>query len=118
MKTVYITVHMVTETVQAGVRIEPETLNLKSKGTFTSFITLPAGYDVNNIDPAYLVCEGAHAKSGRVTGEGSNMDIAQFNRQDLTGIIPGDEVTVTVTGEVITNGTAIDFKGSDTIRVI
>jgi PKD repeat protein len=118
MKTNYITILPVTGTVQAGVRIEPETLNLKSKGTFTAFITLPTGYDVNNIDLASLVCEGAHAKSGHATGEGSNMYIAKFNRQDLTGVFLGDAVTFIVTGNVITNGDSIDFEGSDTIRVI
>ena len=118
MKTDYITVLPVTGTVQAGVRIEPETLNLKSKGTFTAFITLPLGYDVNNIDPASLVCEGAHAISGHATGEGSNMFIAKFDRQDLSGISPGDAVTFTVTGRIIANGDSTDFRGSDIVRVI
>ncbi|WAC04453.1 MAG: PKD domain-containing protein [Methanoregula sp.] len=103
-------------TIPATIRIEPETLNLKSKGVFTAFITLPSGYNVNNIDVASLVCEGAHAKSGHATGGGEY--IAKFERQDLVGIVPGDAVTFTVVGNVIVNGNPIEFRGSDTIRVI
>ena len=118
MKTEYVTVLPVTGTVQVGVRIEPETINLKSKGTFTAFITLPTGYAMNNIDLNSLVCESAHAISGHATGEGSNMVIAKFDRQDLSGIYPGDAVTFTVTGRITTNGDSTDFQGSDFVRVI
>ena len=117
-KTDYITVLPVITTVHANVRIEPETLNLDSRGTFSAFITLPEGYDVEDIDLATIVCEGAQAKSGHATGDGSGMFIAKFDREDLTGIVPGDEVTFTVTGKIITDGSAVDFTGSDTIRVI
>jgi PKD repeat protein len=117
-KTDYITVLPTTGTVQAGIRIEPETLNLKSKGTFTAFITLPMGYDMDNIDVASLVCEGAHAKSGHATGDGSDMYIAKFNRQDMVNVNPGDSVLFTVIGNLNTGTGIVEFAGNDTIRVI
>jgi hypothetical protein len=57
-------------------------------------------------------CEGAPAVSGKVAGK---KYIAQFNREDLVGVIPGEEVDMTVTGEFYYG---IDFAGTDTIRVI
>jgi hypothetical protein len=98
-------------TIEATVRIEPETLNLASKGVFTAFITLPEGYEVADIVVSTVLCQGASAIKGIVAG---NKFIAKFNRQDLVGVSTGDEVTLTVTGEVAGKR----FKGSDTIRVI
>jgi hypothetical protein len=41
------------------VRIEPETLNLKSKEDFTAFITVPEGYNLMDWNIGNLSCEGA-----------------------------------------------------------
>lgn len=105
-------------TIPADVRIEPETLNLNSSGEFTAFIMLPPGYDVNDISTASLICEGAHATDGHATGEGSDMFIAKFDRQDLAGVPAGENVEFTVTGTVISNGIETPFSGNDTIRVM
>jgi PKD repeat protein len=104
--------------VIADIRIEPETLNMNSHGVFTAFITLPATYSVTDINADSLFCEGAHAKSGKVINTRKNEYMAKFERQDLKGISPGDAVTFIVTGKFITDGNAVDFQGSDTIRVI
>lgn len=104
--------------IPATVRIEPETLNLASKGEFTAFITLPEGYDVANIDVSTVVCEGAPAVKGMVSEEDKGTYIAKFNRQDLVNMPTGDVVTLRVTGKVYFSGILIDFEGSDTIRVI
>jgi hypothetical protein len=98
--------------IEATVIIKPETLNLTSKGVFTAFIQLPEDYDIADIDISTVVCEGAAAVKGMVDGE---TYIAKFNRQDLVDVEPGDEVTLTVMGE-LSDGTK--FIGSDTIRVI
>ena len=99
--------------IPANVVIKPETLNLKSKGKFTAFITLPEGYDVADIDISTVGCEGAPAVKGMVADD--NRYIAKFNIQDLVGVEPGDAVTLTVTGKLYDK---TPFEGSDTIRVI
>ena len=100
--------------IPATVVIKPETLNLKSKGLFTAFITLPEPYDIADIDISTVVCEGAPAVKGMVADD--NKYIAKFDRKDLRGDLPtGDEVEMTVTGKLY-DGTS--FEGSDTIRVI
>ena len=94
------------------VRIEPETLNLDSKGVFTAFIRLPEGFNVADIDLAMVKCEGAPATKGVVAG---STLVVKFDRQSLVGVSVGDEVTFTVTGKLV-DGTP--FSGSDTIRVM
>jgi hypothetical protein len=101
------------QAIPATVRIEPETLNLESKGIITAFIQLPDGYDVSDIDPATIMCFGAAATKTNVTGNGTM--IAKFDREAMSGISIGDEVVFTVTGCLL-NGTP--FEGSDTVRVI
>ncbi|MBC8459436.1 MAG: T9SS type A sorting domain-containing protein [Deltaproteobacteria bacterium] len=98
--------------IPATVEIKPEILNLKSKGNFTAFIQLPEGYDVVNIDGNTVVCEGASAVKWNVADD---TFIAKFNGSDLVGVLPGDAVKLTVTGQ-LTDGTP--FEGSDTIKVI
>jgi hypothetical protein len=95
----------------ATVIIKPETLNLDSKGVFTAFITLENG-DVTDIDASTLVCEGAPAIRSNIDDDRL---IVKFDRQDLVGVEPGDEVTFTIKGYFF-DGTP--FEGSDTIRVI
>ena len=41
------------------VRLEPETLNLKSKGDFTAFITVSENYNLMDWNIGNLSCEGA-----------------------------------------------------------
>jgi hypothetical protein len=99
--------------IEPTIRIEPETLNLNSKGQFTAFIKLPDGFDLNNIDISTLVCEGAPALDGNVAD--NNHLLVKFDRVDLVGVEPGDEVTFTVEGYFY-DGTP--FVGWDMIRVI
>jgi hypothetical protein len=96
------------------VRIEPETLNLKSKGEFTAFITVPKGYDVRDWGISDVVCEHAPAVKGMVSG---NAYIAKFNRQDLS-VSPGEAVTFTVNLTFNHGGKKALTQGTDTVRVI
>jgi len=106
-------VQVFSETViEASINIDPDTLNLASKGVFTAFIQLPEGYDVVVIDISTVKCEGASAVRGIVDGD---TFIAKFNREDLRDLPIGDEVEMTVTGK-LSDGTP--FEGRDTIRVI
>jgi hypothetical protein len=97
------------------VRIEPETLNLKSKGEFTAFITVPEGYNIRDWNIANLSCEGAPAVKGMISG---NTYVAKFKRQDLQGVPTGDEVTLTVKGTFTHDGKLAYIQASDTVRVI
>jgi hypothetical protein len=98
------------EITTVTIEIKPETLNLGSKGVFTAFIT-----NVTDINISTVECEGAPAVRGRVSEEDNDTYIVKFNRQDLVGVSPDDEVTLTVTGK-LDDGTS--FEGNDTIRVI
>lgn len=96
----------------ATVEIKPETLNLSSPGAFTAFIRLVGGRDVADIDISTMECAGAPAANAILADD---MLIVKFNRQDLESVTPGDEVTLTVTGQ-LTGGRR--FTGTDVIRVI
>jgi feruloyl esterase len=97
------------------VRIEPETLNLKSKGVFNAFITVPEGYNLRQWNIGNLSCEGAVAVRGVFSG---NTYLAKFNRQDLVNVPPGNAVTLTVKGTFTHDGKTAQIQASDTIRVI
>jgi hypothetical protein len=108
------------KTIQAHVRIEPETLKLGSGGTFTAFITFPHQHDWQVTS---AVCEGAPAV--KLTRQGHSYK-ATFNKQDLKGITVGDAVTFTVTLFAEQKGhhcehrdkDEIAFEGSDTVKVV
>ena len=106
------------ERVKAEIRIEPETLNLKSSGVFTVFITLPGEYSITGINRDSLVCEGAHAKSVNVINATKNEYMAKFDRKGLVNVIPGDAVMFTVTGNLDTETGVLEFAGNDMVRVI
>jgi len=97
------------------VRIEPETLNLKSKGEFTAFITLAEGYDVKDWGIRDVSCEGAAAMKGMIAG---NTYIAKFKREDLKNISRGEAVVLTVELTFHRDGKDALTQASDTVRVI
>ncbi|MBE0516081.1 MAG: hypothetical protein IBX41_01650 [Methanophagales archaeon] len=105
--------------IPATVVIEPETLNLKSKGKWITayIIELSDGYVVGDIDieSVQLLYDGKSvgAEWGEVQDDGRLM--VKFDRSEVTEILEvGEEVDITVTGK--TDET--EFEGSDTIRVI
>ena len=103
--------------------IDPDTLNVKSKGKWiTTYIELPEGYDVNDIDVGTVLLNyQVHAEAHPTEiGDYDNDDIAdlmvKFDGQEVIAIVDaGDQVEITVTGK-LTDGAL--FKGIDTIRVI
>ncbi|VVB86065.1 Uncharacterised protein [uncultured archaeon] len=103
--------------VNATVKISPRTLNLKSKGKFTAFISLPSGFNVTDIIPGTVMCDGAQAVNSKFSEKNRTL-IVKFNRQDLVNVPTGNAVTLTVTGKISSNGTLLDFQGSDKVRVI
>lgn len=113
--------------VQASVNIEPDTLNLNSKGKngVTAYIELPAGYDVNQIDITTVKLNvlgtliEAHLTPtviGDYDGDGTLDRMVKFDRQAVTdalGTTTGD-ISLTVFGHL--SGNYI-FTGTDIIKV-
>ena len=104
--------------------IDPDTLNLKSKGKWvTAYIELPDGYDVADIDvgtvtlEATIPAEDHPTEIGDYDNDGVPDLMVKFDRQALIEYLDGTtgEVTLTVSGE-LSDGTS--FEGSDTITVI
>ena len=116
--------------IETTVDIHPETLNLKSNGTWiTALIRLPEGYEVGDINVTTVRLGTVPVAWGNVEG---NKLMVEFDRNMVIDYIwfklyhmgierpsplpkEGVEVELTITGELI-DGTP--FKGSDAIRVI
>jgi len=102
-----------TEPIEAEVDIDPDTLNLKSKGKWvTCYIQPPDGYAVEDIAVGTILLEGELQVEHSDVQDGVLM--VKFNRQLLIEYLATGDVTLTVTGE-LTDGKP--FQGSDTIRV-
>jgi parallel beta-helix repeat protein len=106
----------VEEIIPMRVRIEPETLNLSSRGILTIFLQIDSGFGVSigNIDMHSLLLAGAQPTSS-VYVMGKNELKLKFNIQDLQDVASGDSVDLTLKGNLL-DGTKIE--GSDTVRVI
>ena len=112
-----------TPVISAEIDVDPDTLNLKSKGKWiTVCIELPEGYEVSNIDVSRISLNGevpAEANPFEI-GDHDEDGIAdlmvKFDRSALQQVIEvGDEVELTVAG-LLVDGTP--FEGIDTVRVI
>ncbi len=118
--------------INATIDIDPDTINLKSKGKWiTCYIELPGGYDVRDINASTILLEGSlppifNPKYGFVKSEDSYiMDhdndillerMVKFDRSDVEDMLSPGTYNLKVSGELI-DGTA--FEGySDEIRVI
>jgi uncharacterized repeat protein (TIGR01451 family) len=114
--------------VSANLVIKPTTLNLKSKGVFTVYVSLngtswvPHNEETNRsrIDFANssLTCGGAEMVRATVSEKDGGTLIAKFHRQDLENVTAGDGVRINCSGAFLVNGETITVEGSDTIRVI
>ena len=111
--------------------IDPNTLNLKSKGKFiTAYIELE-GADVRDINASSILLNDAlspilDTKYGFVTSEDSYIvdndqdgimeRMVKFDRNEVQRLLaPSEEVVLTISGSLF-DGT--EFEGSDTIRLI
>ncbi len=99
------------------IRIEPETINLKSKGVLTAFITVPAGFDVRDWGISDLKCQDASMTQGSVSKDGRTYT-AKFRVQDLKNTTTGKAVTFTVEGLFKKGGEQALLLGFDVVRVI
>lgn len=105
--------------IEATVDIEPDTLNLKSKGKWiTCYIWLPEDYDVADIVPHSVLLESQIEAHWIWFDQDEQVAIAKFSRsqvQDVQDTLSIGEVELTISGE-LNDGTR--FEGSDTIRII
>ena len=108
-------------TIDATVNIDPDTLNLNSKGKWvTCYVELPEGYEASDIDVETVLLEGLLEVQQSDIQDGVLM--VKFDREDLAayvevflGVVPPAEVELVVMGN-LTDGTP--FEGRDTIGVI
>ena len=109
--------------ISATIDFDPDTLNLNSEGNWTTtYIELPEGYDVSNIDASTIVLNGQvqaeenPTEIGDYDEDGITDLMVKFDRSAVQGILElGDEIAITITGELTEE---ILFEGTDTIRVI
>jgi len=117
-------------TIGATVDINPDTLNLRSRGKWiTAYIELPDGYDVGDIDVSSILLNGTirvDPEAPTTIGDYDSDDIpdlmVKFKLTEVVVLILNciepeekfDEAILTITGTI--NG--IPFEGSDTIRII
>jgi hypothetical protein len=103
--------------VPATISMNPNTLNLKSKGKWiTCRIELPEGYDVNDIDVSTIMLNGVVPAQSRPIGIGDTGLMVKFSRSAVQALLtPDEETELTVTG-ALSDGRL--FEGTDTIRVI
>jgi len=105
------------EPVDAEININPNTLNLHSKGKWiTCFIWLPEDYNVADIEPNTVRLEETIAAEWIWFEEQEQVAMVKFSRSDVRRIVSiGDEVELSVSGQLL-DGTR--FEGADTIKVI
>jgi hypothetical protein len=95
--------------------IDPNTLNLKSKGRWiTSYITLNNPYNINDIDMTIVMLEDTiPSQWGDIQGDTL---MVKFDRSEVEDMLSPGTYNLKVTGELIDGMT---FEGySDEIRVI
>ena len=103
--------------IMAEVLIEAGTVNLAKKAEWlVSYIWLPEGYDVNEINPTSIMFEGQIAAGEVLLDDQQQLVTAMFSLAKVVDILEaGDEVEVTISGK-LTNRER--FEGTDVIRVI
>jgi uncharacterized repeat protein (TIGR01451 family) len=112
--------------LSVNLAIRPTTLNLKSKGVFTVYLTggnslfLADNSKKSRIDYANssLTCSGAEMIRASVSNKDGGTLIAKFHRADLENVTPGKGVEINCSGTLSVNGKSLSVEGSDTIRVI
>ena len=112
----------IVQIVPATIDFDPNTFNLKSKGkSVTAYIELPGGFDAHQIDITSIRLNDTvpaltkPTQIGDHDHDGTPDLMVKFDTAAVSGVLtPGDQVDVTMTGEVA----GLPFASTDTIRVI
>jgi len=124
-----VTTQVMANSIAADVDIDPDTLNLKSKGKWiTAYIELPEGYDVNDINVTmillndFIPAELHPTEIGDYDTNGILDLMVKFDRTRVISLLilhmsphVKQKVSLTLTGN-LNDGTP--FSGSDTINVL
>ncbi|HVN95084.1 MAG TPA: tannase/feruloyl esterase family alpha/beta hydrolase [Syntrophorhabdaceae bacterium] len=97
------------------VRVEPEVINIRSRGDFTVLVTLPYGYSTRHWHLKDVTCQGAVAE--RIMPIGHRTFIAKFDKRDIQGASPG-KATLTVKGTFYSKERESLFEGTDTVKIV
>ncbi|MEK6699725.1 MAG: hypothetical protein AABZ10_11880, partial [Nitrospirota bacterium] len=108
--------------LQAKLDIDPDTINLKSKGRWiTAYIELPEGFAPGDVAVSSILLNGQVPASLQPVGmddcdnDGVAELMVKFDRQAVQEILPeGNQVELTVTGKVA----GLDFMATDPVSVI
>jgi len=116
-----------TSFIPAKINIDPDTLNLKSRGEWMTAYIAVKDYDVSKINISTIFLNGIiraetnpkykFVKNPEISdrdGDGLPELMVKFNRAEVLKILRGGSVVLTVMGEV--NGQP--FIGNDTVRVV
>lgn len=87
------------EKISAVIEVSPQDLDLAEDEDFTIFIQLPEPYQVSEIEPNSVSCNGANPTGVTVTDYNGGYLMAQFNTQDLEEDAR-NQGTLTVKGEL------------------
>ncbi len=114
--------------ISADIDIDPDTLNLKSKGRWiTTYIELPDGYNVSDINVATINISDINGQTVDIPAQSHPTEIGdhdndsvpdlmvKFDRLTVEDNLSPGNATITISGKFY-DGT--EFEGSDTIRVI
>jgi probable HAF family extracellular repeat protein len=101
---------------EAEIGIEPNTLNLNSKGKWiTVFLWLPEEYNLADIDPNSILLENEIQPEKFWLTEDNQIAIAKFDREQVQAILESGDVELTITGQ-LTDGSW--FEARDIVKVI
>jgi len=98
--------------VPATVKIDPEVVNLRSRGVSSAFVELPEPYAPADVDVSTVVCQGAPAVNALVVAKKL---IVKCDVQQLEDVRLGQRVELWVGGQ-LSDGSV--FFGSHFVRVI
>lgn len=105
-----------TRIVPSTASIKPKRINPDGRGSLKASLTVPEGYNLDDLKQVAVTCEGAPGEKVKITKKGRVVK-AKFARADLKNLPRGQKVIFTVTAIFEQGGKKIAFEGSEPIHV-